>query len=341
MKKARLIRPPARRSPASTYCPKLWDEIGINPEGGVCACCSAAAQPFGNIHEGSLRRIWNSAAARKLRKDSLTGALGCYEHCHLLHKAALPRPPAGKSLEAPYEGLKILTLRFGELCNISCTMCAQDHRGRGVLDMADLRKLELAPFRGIELVGGEPLVMRQAREFFDYAAAKGKKVSFLSNGTLINDEWARKIARHSLFIYISINAATRRTHERVNIGSSWERVLNGVRSIRKYREAFQTGVIIQGHMTLVRENVKEAPLFIRTFKALGFDRVCFCHDESAVKYLHEDKKRTLALKEGVAAAYSASEHKRDIELLGFVPLFKAALQVHKRAGGGPPGTAGG
>jgi len=321
---------PARgRTPASTYCPKLWDEISIDQNGKVYACCCSTAQSFGNIYKDPLRRAWNSGAARTMRKESLNGALKCYERCHLLHKAALPPPPPLKPLTVPYNELKVLTLRLGELCNIRCVMCTQNHRGARSLGMAALKQLDLRPFQSIELVGGEPLFIKAAKEFFDYAVAQGKKVSFLSNGTLITDEWARKIARHSVFIYISINGASRESHERVNVGSRWDKVMKSVRSIRRYRKAFHKTVLIQGHMTIVPENIKEVPLFIRTFKSLGFDRVCFSHSEDSVKYLFGDEQRLLDLKEGAAAAYAASKHKADINMLGLVPLFKAALQFHR------------
>lgn len=114
-------------------------------------------------------------------------------------------------------------------------------------------------------------------------------------------------------------------------------MLANVRRVRRYRESLKGGVLIQGHMTLVRENLREAPLFIKKFKAFGFDRICFCHSESAVKRLHEDPRGMLELKNGIAAAYAASPHKRDIDLAGLLPLFRAALQLG-RPGGAAPGA---
>ena len=322
--------PPFRRTAGGTYCPRLWDEIFIDQKGEVYACCCSEAQAFGNIYRDRLRRIFDSGAARALRKKSLNGTLKCYERCFLLNKAALPPCPPSRPLTAPYKGLKRIKLRFGELCNIKCVMCVQGHRSPRALDMATLRlNLDLGPFQSVEMEGGEPLFIKPAREFFDYAVSQGKKVSFLSNGTLITDDWAEKIARHSRFIYISINAATRKTHELVNVGSRWGTVLRNVRRIREYRDALHSGTVIQGHMTLVRENIKEAPLFIRKFKALGFDRICFCHSESAVKYLHENTQGIIDLKEGIETAYSASKNKADINLSGLAPMFKAALRCSR------------
>lgn len=323
---------PPRKTEKYTYCPRLWDEIFIDERGDVFACCCSSALPFGNIYREPLSVIINSPSARRQRLQSLRGTLKCYGPCHLLNKVSPPPRPEARPLTAVYDGLRRLKLRFGERCNIRCVMCVQDH-GRGeALDMAVLKRhLDLAPFGSVEMEGGEPLFIAPAREFFDYAVSAGKKVSFLSNGTLINNAWARKIARHSRFIYISLNAATKRMHELVNAGSSWEKVLANVRRLRRYRAALKGGVVIKGHMTLVRENLEEAPLFIKRFKTFGFDRICFCHSESAVKRLHESPRDMLELKNGIAAAYAASPHKRDIDLAGLLPLFKAALQLGRPA----------
>ena len=326
---------PRGLSAERTYCPRLWEEIFIDQHGRVCACCSYDAEAFGNIYEAPLSGICNSGPAQALRKQSLRGSLACYARCHLLNKAAIQPPPPSKPLKVAYAGLKKLRLRFGELCNIKCVMCVQDHRRGLALDTEVLRKnLDLGPFQSVEMEGGEPLFIRAARDFFDYAASKGKKISFISNGTLINEEWAKKIARHSLFIYISINAATKETHELVNVNSKWETVLKNVRRLRKYRAAYRSGTVIKGHMTLVRENLKEVPLFMKNFKSLGFDRICFCHAESAVKYLPENVAEIIRLKNGIEAAYRASKHKADISLGGLKPLLQAALERGGAAGDG-------
>ena len=205
-------------------------------------------------------------------------------------------------------------------------MCVQDHRKGPCLDLEAVRKnVDLSPFSTIEMEGGEPLLMQASRDFFDLAASLGKKVSFLSNGTLIDEVWAEKIARHSDYIYFSLNAVTKATHELVNAGSRWEAVLRNIRRVRKWRRRLGSGVVIRGHMTLVRENLHEVPRFIREFKKFGVEKICFCHAESSVKRFHEDPGAAVAFKKAVAAAYAASPHKKDINLAGLLPLLRSVL----------------
>jgi len=147
------------------------------------------------------------------------------------------------------------------------------------------RRIDLSPFESLEIQGGEPLFIRAAKEFFDYAVSLGKRPSFLTNGTLIDDKWAVKIAAHSSFIYFSINAATKETHEYINRGSKWELVLDNIRKVGEARKSLPSGLKIVGHMTIVPKNIAEVPLFIRRFKELGFDKINFGYDWKVPFYL--------------------------------------------------------
>ena len=106
---------------------------------------------------------------------------------------------------------------------------------------------------------------------------------------LLNDLWIEKIVKNSSFIYISLNAATKKTHELINKGSNWEVVLENIKKLNKAKEKFNSGLDIHGHMTLVNENLEEIPLFIKSFKNLGFDSIDFGFDKSIPLFLRKNK----------------------------------------------------
>jgi MoaA/NifB/PqqE/SkfB family radical SAM enzyme len=277
-----LLNITLRKSP--TFCPRLWDEIYINEKGEVFSCCHAKPQVLGNINNGQLEEIINNEVIQRLRQEALDGMLGCYTACTLLDKPAIV--PEERPLTITYGDLRRLKVMFGEGCNIGCVMCPQDHKNRQQVDYEKLvENVDLAPFESIELQGGEPLFIESARRFFDYAAAQGKKVSFLTNGILVSEPWAEKIALSSDFIYFSLNAGTKQTHERINKGSKWETVLRNVQRVKNAREKHQTEVRIIGHMTIVPENLQEIPLFIASFRDFGFDSVDFGYDWGVPRYL--------------------------------------------------------
>jgi len=289
-----------------TYCPRLWDEIFIDEQGNVYTCCHCLPEVLGSIYDQSLREISNNEIIQRLRRESLEGRLACFGNCTLLDKSeAVERK---EHLEIDYDELKRLKLMFGEACNIECIMCWQDSKNKLALDFERMKdNLDLGPFTSIELQGGEPLYIRSAKAFFDHAAGQGKKISFLTNGMMITDDLAEKIARHSGFVYFSLNAATKETHELVNAGSRWERVLDCIGKVREARERLSSDLRIWGHMTIVRQNLEEVDLFIERFPEFGFDSIDFGIDAPVTRYLkiHFLRKRALRRRVRDALANSA------------------------------------
>jgi MoaA/NifB/PqqE/SkfB family radical SAM enzyme len=298
-----------------TFCPRLWDEIYINERGQVFSCCHEGPQVLGNIYEARIEDICNNDIIRRQRKASLKGRLRCYKQCTLLDKSAIVAED--KPLTIDYSELKRLKVMFGEGCNIDCIMCQQNGKSRDYLDHEKLiENIALSPFELVEIQGGEPLFIKPARLFFDFVASQGKKTSMLTNGMLVTERWAEKIARHGSFIHFSLNAASKETHERVNRGSRWEVVLRNIQRVRAAREKHQTDVSIRGHMTIVPENVHEVPLFIRKHQELGFDWIDFGFDFSVPQYLRTqmDASERQALKQEIAAALEEQEDTSRVEL---------------------------
>lgn len=264
-----------------TFCPILWDSLLIDPDGSIFSCCHCKPGLLGNIYQNKLSDVYNNETIQKFRKDSLAGTLHCYPTCILLDKTK------HYNTEVSIGNYSKLMVRFGSKCHIHCIMCYYDRNGPTLSFERMKPNLELSPFKHIDITGGEPLFIQDAKAFFDYAASLGKKVSLMSNGLLIDDEWAEKIARHSAFIYISLNAATKETHELVNKGSHWEKVMVNVQRLRDAKVRLGTNVMIHGHMTIVIENLHEVADFIRRFPQFGFENISFGFDYHVPPYLRE------------------------------------------------------
>jgi MoaA/NifB/PqqE/SkfB family radical SAM enzyme len=283
-----------------TYCPRLWDSLYVERDGHVYTCCHLQPARLGNLHRSSLREISQAEPLRRFRRASLEGRLECFAECTLLPPDQ-PPSPAGLGTEGPYEDFRWLQILFSEYCTISCVMCWQDHDDRTSLSAETLmRQADLAPFAMIEIQGGEPLVIPEAKKFFDIAAAAGKKVSFLTNGLPISEEWAEKIARHSTQLHVSLNAATKEMHEFVNRGSSWERVWKNIDRVKAWRAQLKSPVVVLGHFTIFIFNLGEVPSFIETFRD-SFDELNFCYDHRLPAYLDERPKIRAGLKRRLRA----------------------------------------
>lgn len=306
----------------TTYCPSLWTDIHIDQDGSVYCCCHNKPCVFDNIYEEKLSDIINNKIVQKFREKSLGGKLECFRPCILLDKERLGEPKT--TLKIDYPDLSRLQIVFGEACNINCIMCWQDSKRKLSLDVDKLiENVDIAPFKDIEIQGGEPLYIKSAIKFFDYAISQNKKISFYTNGTLMNDVWAEKIARHCKLMQFSINAATKETHEYVNRGSNWEKVLANIQRIRRTREKFDTEVKIRGHMTIVRESIKEIPLFIEKYREFGFDTINFGFDKGVTEYLRLHPVKKYLLKKRINEAINRNEDRSVIDthrlrLLGLV-----------------------
>jgi MoaA/NifB/PqqE/SkfB family radical SAM enzyme len=285
----------------TSICPQLWDGCYINRRGEVYACCHVAPGSYGNIHDSTLRELVNSPAAVRARSESITGSLACFPSCNLLDKA-LTNSLRQQRSTVEYETLRRLHISFGEACNIRCVMC--DHPTRHAKDpilldpQVVIRNVDLAPFTTVMIQGGEPLFLSQCLEFMDYLEHIGKRYTLLTNGLLIDDGTAYRLAQHAKSVNVSLNGATKRAHESVNRGSRFERVVENVRRLRAARDALHSSMTLVGHMTITTSNVHEVPMFLRTFEALGFDRVNFGYvKETVPSYLASHPELTSMLRQ--------------------------------------------
>jgi MoaA/NifB/PqqE/SkfB family radical SAM enzyme len=298
----------------STYCPKLWNSTFITKNGDVFKCCHATNTLLGNIYEQRLRTIWNGGAYLAERAKSLAGRLDCYDSCTILDKARVRMPPEIDE-HCDYSSLAQLHILFGEGCNISCIMCWQPHGDRSQLDFSRLvDNVDIEHVTTIKMQGGEPLAIESLKQYFSYAAARGKRLSLLTNGTLLDADWAHKVVRHSDFLTVSLNAATRSTHEAINRGSRWEQVLGNIRQLRAIRDETMSKLAIIGHMTIIPANIHEIGLFIERFESFGCDGANFGYSMRVPAVLAEDaelRERTVA---GIASALEKCAQPERVEV---------------------------
>lgn len=239
---------------------------------------------MGNIRQDTLEDIWNNETMKEYRRQSLNGTLPCLRGCLLLGDgldASIRK--ISMRLTVGYAQLKYLIVLYGRGCNLRCLMCEQDHSSKVSLDLGTLKKnIKFDHIRGVEIFGGEPLALKGARDFFDFLISKGIKVGLITNGMILDDGLAQKVALNCSQITFSVNAATKETHEKINRGSRWETVLDHINKIKSYRDKYKTDVILHGHMTIVVPNIREIPGFIKNYKRFGFDRIDFGFDRKTV-----------------------------------------------------------
>jgi len=277
------------RTMETSYCDDLWNGFTINKNGDVYCCCHLKPFVVGNIYHNKLNELLNTSDMLEYRKKSLKGKLECYPACNLVKKNFTSLNNKSKVV-VDYDNLRRLHINFGELCNIRCIMCEHPIRHSKDSTILDhnvlINNIDISPFEEILIQGGEPLCLISCLKYMDYLETMNKKYILLTNGLLIDKKMASRLANNASIVSISINAATKETHEKVNVGSNFENVLSNISKLIKVRDRYQTSLVINGRMTLVPQNLQEIPLFLTEYREMGFDRINFGFDRATVpRYL--------------------------------------------------------
>lgn len=176
-----------------------------------------------------------------------------------------------------------LQLEVTGACNLACKMCLVRYRpklGRregamcfhvfkAVVD--DLPELEKLTLQGL----GEPLLARDFDEMVEYACARGIRVGFNTNGTLLTRERAERLVAAGVdWLHISLDGATKETYEGVRDGSDFERVTTNIAALVDVRLAHGTRrPTIQLVFVAMRRNFHELSALVRLAADLGVESV--------------------------------------------------------------------
>ena len=172
------------------------------------------------------------------------------------------RPGAGAAAKAFEErtGIKaprIIAWEITRSCNLACAHCraaahCEPYPGELSLDECKRVMDDIASITDpiLILTGGEPLMRDDIWDIIDYAHEKGLHPVIGTNGTLIDDECARKIAEHGIprvSVSLDFPDAAGQDAFRGKQGA-FEETIAGMRNLRKH------GVGVQVNTTITKMN---------------------------------------------------------------------------------------
>lgn len=186
---------------------------------------------------------------------------------------------AGHARSARSIGPRVIEIEVSSRCNITpaCVMCDIDLAGKAFdipLEVVE----KLAPlFPGatqILLHGiGEPLMNRDLMSIIALVPDRSK-TGFNTNALMLTRSVAVRLVDLGIgWLNVSIDAATPETYRKIR-RNDFSRVTNNIRGLieargdRKVPEVFI-------NMTLMKENIAEAPAFVRLGAELGVNQVIF------------------------------------------------------------------
>lgn len=165
-------------------------------------------------------------------------------------------------------------LIFWELttgCNLRCIHCRASATELSTPDdlttEESLRLIdqfaEYAPFI-LVLSGGEPLYRKDVFQLAEYAASKGIKVALATNGTLVDENIARRAREAGIVrVAISLDGADAATHDGFRgIPGAFDRAIHGMKCLQR------EGIQVQINTTVTRRNALQLPAIYENAIAL-------------------------------------------------------------------------
>lgn len=170
--------------------------------------------------------------------------------------------------------LRLVFWETTKACNLSCRHCRavpQIALGPTELDTREARSLidQIAEMARpvFVLSGGEPLFRPDLFEIGAYGVARGFRMALATNGTLITEQIAARIAATGFArVAVSIDGANRETHDRFRgLPGAHADAMRGISLLR------EAGVSVQINSTIAKHNVGEVGQLLDMALALGAD----------------------------------------------------------------------
>ena len=242
-----------------------------------------------------------------------------------------------------------LAVELTSHCNQRCSYCYNDWRednGRSVGALSNDamlgllgRALDEVEFDHVTLTGGEPLARRDFFEIMELCRAKGVRVFIISNGGLVTESIAARLAEHRILgIQLTINSIDPAKHDALVGGDHYEATIRGVKLLRAQR------VPVMGSIVVNRQNAGEVGELLDLWRSLDVRRVALSRFSPA-GYAARHVAELLPARRDMITALDAAElrgrdHGMDIQVTLPVPpcVLDHADYPHVSFGGCPIGT---
>ncbi|MCG2758058.1 MAG: radical SAM protein [Desulfobacteraceae bacterium] len=175
---------------------------------------------------------------------------------------------------APYPSY--IEIEVTTRCNLRCIICERTYWNEPNKDMSfkEVKYIvdQFPKLKWIGLTGiGESFVNKDFMKMLRYIKSKNVIVELYDNFYFIDENTAREIIELQIDnIFVSFDAATKETYEKIRVGSNFERVVNNVRRfIQLKREENAFFPQLSFHYIVNKMNIHEIPLYIELIHSIN------------------------------------------------------------------------
>ncbi|MEM6997063.1 MAG: radical SAM protein [Myxococcota bacterium] len=242
-----------------------------------------------------------------------------------------------------------LAIELTSHCNQRCSYCYnawREDNGRevGALPSAELialvdRALGEVELDHVTLTGGEPFARADVFEVMDACVDRGVRIQMISNGGLITDAIAARLATYPIVcVQVTLNAPSAALHDEHVGGTHFDATLRGIEAMRTH------GVPVAGCIVVTRKNAHLVGDILELFRERGVSLVALSRFSPA-GYAAAHVAELLPSRSDVIRALELAEpfgrdHGMDLQVTMPVPscVVEHADYPHVTFGGCPIGT---
>ena len=163
------------------------------------------------------------------------------------------------------------------ICNLKCKMCIAPYweKREPYLSLEKFKIItEQFPYlRKISLVGaGEPLLNPDIFEIIRWAKSRKILIGFATNGMLLTKRNIGNILNSGTdWLNISVDGATKETHERIRQGGDFDLVINNIKELVEAKKDNKTDISLW--FLGMRDNIEELPQMVKLASGLGIKKL--------------------------------------------------------------------
>jgi len=179
-----------------------------------------------------------------------------------------------------------LTIESTAKCNLFCPMCMREtvYFPPRNMDIAVFRKIIEEGRDSLEFAvpygAGEPLLNPEIFDMIAYCTKLGIPTGISTNGTLLSEQYSRKLIEAGLgYITFAFDSTRREVFEMYRKGASFDKVRENILGFLKVKKAMQSRIFCIVQMVALKENRDEGRALMRMWNVDGIDSVRIKKDE--------------------------------------------------------------
>ena len=168
---------------------------------------------------------------------------------------------------APYPSF--LEVEVTTRCNLRCSICEHTYWDEPGKDMSlEEFKFIVDQFPNLKWIGltgiGESFLNPNFMEMLWYVRNKGILVELYDTMYFVDDRWAKALVGMGLTrLFISLDAATGETYQKIRVGSDWRRVTSNIATLLDIKGSAKSKYPHIGfHFIVTKDNMHEMPQYI-------------------------------------------------------------------------------